>query len=144
MKQRHRAREVVLQLLYRQEMANTGDALKDLTQHFEHFKVPAELREFAAQLVTGTMQEQAKLDELITTHASNWKLNRMSFVDRSLLRMSIYEMLHFPETAHAIVIDEAIELAKQFGTAETPAFINGILDVIKTSIEKPETNGDNQ
>ncbi|OFZ53121.1 MAG: transcription antitermination factor NusB [Bdellovibrionales bacterium RIFOXYC1_FULL_54_43] len=140
MKSRHHAREIALQILYQYDMegqgrtgpaeAETQKFISDLTHHFEHFEVPQELREFVAQLVVGTVTEVSALDAAIEKHAANWKLNRMPIVDRSLLRMAIYEMTHFPDTAASIVIDEAIELAKQFGTEETPGFVNGILDAV--------------
>ncbi len=157
---RHRAREVALQILYRYDVALQGknsnpvtigenklrlnvpdnrlspadrERVVDLASHFEHFQVPAEVREFAALLVSGTLRELAALDELLERQASNWKVSRMALVDRSLLRMSLYEMLHLPETPDTVVIDEAVELAKQYGNAESPGFVNGILDAIKKS-----------
>jgi N utilization substance protein B len=153
---RHQAREVALQILYRYDMALQGvtnvhvptgpspvkpnltaapvPVIEDLNRHFDHFNVPEELRGFAAELVAGSLRELARLDGLLEKHASNWKVGRMGFVDRNLLRMSIYELSHFPDTPPSVVIDEAIELAKQFGTAESPAFINGVLDAIKGAI----------
>ena len=146
MKSRHRAREVALQILYRYDVAKPSgptpndlnqQMLRELGQHFDHFQVPVELREFAGQLVAGTLNEITELDSVLETHASNWKVARMPSVDRSLLRMSVYELKHFPETDASVVIDEAIELAKQFGTAETPSFVNGILDAYrKTMVDK--------
>jgi N utilization substance protein B len=142
-KPRHRAREVALQILYRYDVASqTGatpipqgtDLLKDLNHHFDHFQVPADLREFSAQLVAGTLTKQSELDALLEKHVSNWKVTRLSGVDRSLLRMAAYELMSFPETAPSVVIDEAIELGKQFGTEDTPAFVNGVLDSIKGAL----------
>lgn len=139
MNARHRAREVALQILYRYDLdlqsngtqPPTGPALAtELTRHFDHFKVPANLREFAAELVAGTLREIAALDQKIEAHATHWKVSRMAAIDRSLLRMAIYEMSHFPDVPRNVTIDEAVELAKQFGTADTPAFVNGILDAI--------------
>jgi N utilization substance protein B len=105
--------------------------LNDLTRHFDHFKVPEELRGFAAQLVSGTLQKVGELDPIIEASTSNWKMNRLAPVDRSLLRMATYEMRSIPETPASVVINEAVELAKQFGNEETPSFINGILDSIR-------------
>src|SRR5690348_4596070 len=102
MKSRHRAREIALQILYQYDLAShstgqpvpQGSALiHGLQRHFEHFAVPETLREFTAQLVAGTLQEIQNLDQLIEKHASNWKVTRMSSVDRSLLRLATYEML---------------------------------------------------
>lgn len=143
MKPRHRAREIALQILYQYDLAAhsagqilpTGQALiSGLQSHFEHFSVPDPLREFVGTLVAGTLTKATTLDETIEKHASNWKVARMSSIDRSLLRMAVYEMIHVDDVPDPVVIDEAIELAKQFGTSETPGFINGILDSIKSSL----------
>jgi transcription antitermination protein NusB len=140
MKARHRAREVALQILYQYDVkqstiansANAANAMAlDLNFHFDHFQVPEGLREFSAELVSGTLRDIPQLDALLEKHAANWKITRMSLIDRNLLRMATYELLHFPNIPESVTINEAIELAKQFGTAETPAFINGILDAIK-------------
>ncbi len=141
MQNRHRAREIALQILYRYDVAQngtprveppTGGALAtELSQHFDHFTISPDLRDFAAQLVAGTLLGQIELDGLLERHAANWKVARMSLVDRSLLRMAAFELKAMPETPASVVIDEAIELAKQFGTSDTPAFVNGILDAIK-------------
>jgi len=138
-KSRHRAREVAFQILYRFDLelhasgaeAPTGEALlKELVHHFDHFKVPEELREFAAGLVVGTLKTRPDLDPVIERHAAHWKVSRMGMVDRNILRMSLYEARHFPDIPSNVTIDEAVELSKQFGTEDTPAFINGILDAI--------------
>ena len=141
MSSRHRAREAALQILYRYDIATaTASPIKqphdgqgmldELGRHFEHFKVPLAFREFAANLVVGTLKQLTQIDLMLEKHASNWKLTRMSPVDRNLLRMSVYEMLNFPEIPRNVTIDEAIELAKQFGTADSPAFVNGVLDAV--------------
>ncbi len=143
MKPRHRAREVALQILYRYDVAAATEGIaipvgaelaKDLAKHFDHFQVPADLREFSAQLVAGTLTSRAELDALIEKNVSNWKLNRLGVIDRSLIRMAAYEMKSFPETSVSVVIDEAIELGKQFGNEDTAAFVNGVLDTLKTSL----------
>jgi N utilization substance protein B len=149
---RHQAREVALQILYRYDMAlqaanpdapatNPAHVIEELNHHFDHFSVPEELRGFAAELVAGSLRELPQLDALLEKHASNWKIGRMGFVDRNLLRMSIYELSHFPDTPASVVIDEAIELAKQFGTAESPAFINGVLDAVKGAVKPRAPQG---
>lgn len=148
MKSRHRAREVALQILYRYDVALQSDRTpipqgpelaRDLVRHFDHFQVSESLREFAATLVAGTAQQFSALDELIEKHASHWKVARMGYVDRALLRMATHELKDMPETPASVVIDEAVELGKQFGNEDTPAFVNGILDAIKGSLPRPET-----
>ena len=93
------------------------------------------LREYAAQLVAGTLREQTAIDAVLEKHAANWKVARMGFVDRCLLRMATYEMMNVSEVPPTVVIDEAIELGKQFGTADTSSFVNGILDAIHQSLK---------
>jgi transcription antitermination protein NusB len=146
MKIRHRAREVALQILYRydanitmaqQLLSNDGNSLsQDLVRHFDHFDVPEPAREFAAELVAGTLGQLTQLDELLEKHAVNWKVTRMGSIDRALLRMAAYELLNFPDIPLQVTIDEAVELSKQFGTTDSPAFVNGVLDAIAK--EKPE------
>ena len=141
MSNRHRAREAALQILYTYDIDSATSApgkaphdgqamLDELGRHFDHFKIPPAFREFATNLVVGTLKELKEIDLVLEKHAANWKLSRMSPVDRNLLRMAIYEMRNFPETPRSVVINEAIELAKQFGTADSPAFVNGILDAV--------------
>ena len=145
MNSRHRAREVAFQILYRFDLElhssgtppPAGEALlKELVHHFDHFKVPEELREFSAALVVGTLKTLPDLDPMIEAHASKWRVSRMGMVDRNLLRMGLYELSHFPDIPTSVTLDEAIELAKHFGAEETPAFLNGILD----SIVKEQAN----
>ncbi|HAR44339.1 MAG TPA: transcription antitermination factor NusB [Bdellovibrionales bacterium] len=144
MNARHKAREIALQFLYRhdpiseQKTSDDEELAEELTAHFVHFHVPPESRQFAAELIAGTLREISTLDPLLEQQASNWKLNRMATVDRCILRMAVYEMKHFPETPASIIINEAVELAKEFGTAETPAFVNGILDAIKPKLRTVE------
>lgn len=145
---RHHAREIALQILYRYDVnasgakngestpIPTGMALADdLKKHFEHFQVTEGVREFAAELVVGTLAETARLDGEIEKYANNWKIARMALIDRNLLRMALFEMSRFKDIPAAITIDEAVELAKQFGTADTSSFVNAILDSYrKTSL----------
>ncbi|MBS1962410.1 MAG: transcription antitermination factor NusB [Bdellovibrionales bacterium] len=145
---RHHAREIALQILYRYDLnasaakgeaavpVPTGLALADdLKKHFEHFQVTEGVREFAAELVAGTLKNIPELDLEIEKYANNWKISRMALIDRNLLRMALFEMSRFKDIPAAITIDEAVELAKQFGTADTSGFVNAILDSYrKTSL----------
>ena len=156
---RHQAREVALQILYRydiglQAAANTqapgdiapeivaklaSELIGELNRHFDHFNVPLELRRSRPSWLPAPCA-RCPADGLLEKHAANWKIGRMGFVDRNLLRMSIYELSHFPDTPASVVIDEAIELAKQFGTAESPAFVNGVLDAVKDTDQRHRPN----
>lgn len=144
MKSRHRAREIALQILYQYDLnqqtqgkiiPQNQSLVNELVNYYNHFKIAEELREFIGQLVVGTLKETSSLDAILEKHTTHWKISRMSAVDRSLLRMAVYEMTHMVETPRTVVIDEAVELAKQFGTADTPAFINGILDQIQVQVQ---------
>jgi N utilization substance protein B len=87
------------------------------------------VRQFAETLVLGTLRHRDDLDVLISASADNWRLDRMSSVDRNILRLAIFETIfHRPPTPPAVVIDEAVELAKRYGTADSGRFVNGILD----------------
>ncbi|HSK76159.1 MAG TPA: transcription antitermination factor NusB [Thermoanaerobaculia bacterium] len=83
---------------------------------------------YAQDLVRGTVEHQEKIDDMIRAQADNWRLERMPAVDRNILRLAIYEMLHERETPKLVVMDEAIELAKKFGSEQSGRFVNGLLD----------------
>lgn len=144
MKSRHRAREVALQILYRYDVAQQThgtpapqgtELLNELTHHFKHFDVPDGVHEFTTRLVAGTLSQLSVLDALLEKHVSNWRIARLGYVDRSLLRMAAYELTQIKDTPSSVVIDEAIELGKQFGTEDTPSFVNGVLDTLRKDAE---------
>jgi len=88
-------------------------------------------RPFAERLVHGVAGRQSELDRWIVASAENWRLERMAVVDRNVLRLAVYEMLEDPDTPAAVVIDEAVEIAKKFGSSASGSFINGVLDAIR-------------
>jgi N utilization substance protein B len=92
--------------------------------------LPFVVRRFAEELILGVAENLEKIDQVIEEHSTNWALDRMARVDLSLLRMAVFELLYRPETPTSVIINEAIEIGKRFGTKETPAFVNGILDKI--------------
>jgi transcription antitermination protein NusB len=139
MKPRRKAREVAFQTLYRFDidylqakgpLPETRLLAEETQKHFDHFGIPSESREFANQLVSGTLKDLSKIDETIQAHAAHWRLERVSHVDRNLLRIASYEIMEFPDIHPSVTIDEAVELAKQFGTEKSASFVNGILDAI--------------
>ena len=142
---RHKAREVAFQVLYRYDVARkatgaeppAGPALaQELRGHFEHFDVTDEARSFAAELVSGTLSNAEDLDKRVEATSANWRLSRMGFVDRSILRLAAYELFHMPQIPASVTIDEAVELAKRFGAENTPAFVNGVLDALARAASK--------
>ena len=123
---RRRARELALQMLYEHDLAGT-----EPTEMFDRSDLRATAtttRRFVEHLVSGTLAHREDLDALITKQADHWRLARMPVVDRNILRLALFELLHEPDTPHAVVIDEALEIAKRYSTPRSSQFINGILD----------------
>jgi N utilization substance protein B len=126
---RRKARELALQMLFQHDMS--GNAPDMILSTFEELqKSKPNTREFAVKVFKGTVDNLAKIDDMITAQADNWRIERMAVVDRNIIRMSIYEFLHENDTPKLVIIDEAIEIAKKFGTQKSSQFINGILDGI--------------
>ena len=128
---RHLGRERAVQWLYQWELS--GLDLDDVLSRQHQVEVHAPDRErdaWAVELVRGTARELHKIDPLITQHATNWRIERMAVVDRVILRLGVYELLCTPETPPAVVIDEAVELARTFSADQAVAFVNGVLDAV--------------
>lgn len=110
----------------------SGGSPEDLfTDFWEGLEAPEPVRSFAEKLVMGTFNESDRLNEEIGASAEHWRMDRMATVDRNVLRMAAWEMLFDRETPPAVIIDEAIEIARKFGSEDSGGFINGILDSIK-------------
>jgi transcription antitermination protein NusB len=135
MAKRSKAREVVLQVLY-QDDVNAGGKLPDF-EDFLRLRLHDEetLVTFARSLINGVRRNRVELDALLTKTADNWSLERMAATDRNVLRMGTYEILH-TQTPGAVVINEAVELARRFGSAQSAQFVNGILDKFVAGHEK--------
>jgi transcription antitermination protein NusB len=97
----------------------------------------AAMRLFAEPLIRGALEHRAEADELIKKHAQNWDLHRMAAVDRNILRLAIYEMLHRDDIPPVVSINEAVDIAKKFSTQDSGKFVNGILDKIKGELMRP-------
>jgi N utilization substance protein B len=126
---RHQAREIALQILFQTEFSA-------LISHHDYLSlleetVPKESVEYADLIVRGVKNFQKEIDATIQATSAHWTLQRMSVVDRNVLRISIFEMKHSSELIQpGVAINEAIELAKQYGSAESASFVNGILDSV--------------
>jgi len=97
----------------------------------------AEVRLFAEPLIRGTLQYRDEADAIITKHAINWELHRIAAVDRNILRLAIYEMLHRDDIPPVVSINEAVDIAKKFSTQDSGKFVNGILDKVKSELMRP-------
>jgi N utilization substance protein B len=127
---RRKAREVALQFLYQLDLHEADDPTPYEREFWERHPVDPDTRAFAEALVRGSKQHQGKIDQLLAQYTEHWELDRMAVVDRNILRMAVYELLWQPEVPPKAAINEAIEIAKKFGTTESSRFINGVLDRI--------------
>lgn len=127
---RRKAREVALQFLYQLDLRGEADPAASAEEFWSAHSLDAEAHTFADELVAGTKRHQAEIDRVIAQFAEHWDLERMAVVDRNVLRLGVYEMLWHPEVPAKVTINEAIEIAKKFGTRESSRFINGMLDRI--------------
>ncbi len=124
---RRRGRELALQMLYQHEIAGTD--VDAMASSFEELAVaPEATREFALSLARGVIAKLPDLDLRLVDQADNWRLERMAAVDRNILRLALYELLFASDTPPAVVIDEAVEIAKRFGSERSSQFVNGVLD----------------
>jgi N utilization substance protein B len=130
MGKRRKSRELALQFLYQLDLNSGDDPAPYETEFWSRHPVDAAARAFADELVRGTKQNQPKIDHLIAQSAEHWDLDRMAADDRNILRLAAYELLFQYDVPPKVVINEAIEIAKKFGTAESGRFINGVLDRI--------------
>ena len=142
MGKRREGREAALQFLYQLDL--TDEPAEDLFTRFWTLRsgpgkpeASAKTRAFTEQLVAGVLAHKAEIDERIKASAANYDLHRIAAVDRNILRIGIYEMLHAPDVPPVVSINEAIEVAKKFASEESSRFINGILDRVRGELNRP-------
>jgi N utilization substance protein B len=132
---RRKSRELAIQALFFMDMTDRFTEEK-LSLFCDNFLPAAQVRPFFLHLVRGVSSARADIDTLIERFSSNWKIGRMSGVDRNVLRVGVFEMLCCPDIPFKVSINEAIDLGKKFGTDESGSFVNGILDSIRIAMEK--------
>jgi N utilization substance protein B len=137
---RHHSRRAALQVLYAADVsAQAGSAPPQLAEVFEriaaHFDLHGGAHAFAQELVLGVEAHRAEIDAGIAACARNWRIERMAAVDRNVLRLATWELLH-TATPHSVVIDEAVDLAREFGSDASPAFVNGVLDALARGLRE--------
>ena len=131
---RHHARMAVVSLLYAYDLGN-GNIAEHTAEILEEKKIRNKQKDFALSLYEGVLQNIEKCDEAIITHLKDWDFERLGSIERATLRLASYEII-FGELDSAVVINEAVEITKAFGTEQSPKFINGVLDAI--SKDEPE------
>jgi N utilization substance protein B len=136
MARRSRAREVALQLLFQRD--HNPQVERPRIERFVHARLREPgLESFCLSLYDGVVAQQSDIDQRLAEAAENWRLPRMAAVDRNVLRLGAYELLHMPETPPNVVLDESIELARRYGAQDSSAFVNGVLDKLRQSSVSP-------
>ena len=140
---RHRSRQRALQVLFlwdqrKQDIEEAISSFYETLGSEEENPQPTPPDEFMESLVRGTVGGSGEIDQRISAKSANWRIERMSAVDRNILRLAIYEMNQL-KTAPAVAIDEALELARQFSGEESVAFINGVLDAVRRGEDQPNS-----
>lgn len=141
--QRRECRAAAFQFLYAWSVNAPANLAADLALFFEHLDKPRDHYAFAEELIHGTIEHAAEIDSHIKALAHNWEFERVARIDLAILRLAIFEMLHRKDIPPVVSINEAIDLSKQFSTADSKRFINGILDRMKDKLgrdaRKPTT-----
>ena len=137
MPSRRKSREFAMQMLYQWEICGYTPAQVEAT-FFANNRADAEVEGFARALFEGAINDIDRLDHLIREQAESWRLERMAAVDRNILRVALYELLHHPETPAPAVINEALEIARRFSTGDSVEFVNGLLDGIRKTLPPRE------
>jgi N utilization substance protein B len=130
---RRKAREIALQTLYAEEVSG-ADWRAAFHDNVERRKSSDEVVEYAMRLVVNVTEEKADLDRRISERLENWALERVSVVDRTILRIALSELLHCPEVPTNVIMNEAIEIAQKFSTADAGRFVNGVLDSLAREV----------
>ena len=131
---RRRSRELAMQVLFYMDMSRS-DSKELLELYCKNFPISKKILPFFLELVKGVIHLKSEIDSIIERFSSNWKISRMSCVDRNILRIAVYELLFCKDIPSKVSINEAIDIGKKFGTEDTGAFINGILDGVNMAIE---------
>ncbi len=126
---RRRAREFALQVLYQIDVTHR-EVDKALKLFWDNFVSDEEARDFCERLVRGVVEHRDEINRLIESQAEHWKMSRMTRIDRNILRLAVYEFLYCEDIPPKVTMNEAVDIGKKFGTEESGAFINGILDGI--------------
>ena len=134
---RRDAREAAVQFLYQLDTHKPADVEKALEEFWRQNDAKQNVRDFANDLLRGTLEKKAEIDTKIASLADNWDFARLAVVDRNILRLALYEMLFRTEIPPVVSINEAIEIAKKFSSAESGKFVNGLLDRVKKDLLRP-------
>jgi transcription antitermination protein NusB len=132
---RRKSRELALQMLFQSDMGKQDADHVRRTFWAEHETATPDVRGFADDLFRVATDRSSEIDQLIERHAEHWRMDRMAAVDRNLLRAAVAELLAYPDTPRAVVINEALEIARKFSSPESVQFVNGVLDSVGKALE---------
>lgn len=132
---RRKAREYALKILYMIDIRKENYTSL-MNEFWENIKENEKVKDFSNEIVKGVMENIEKIDKIISNVSLNWEIERMSYIDRNILRIGTYEIIFKNDIPHPVSINEAIEISKEYGDADSPKFINGILHKIKEIAEK--------
>lgn len=137
MQDRRKARTIALEIIYQKEITNNSlDEIIKNRRRMGEYEIPSE---FSMSLVRGVVNHQEELDDLVSNYANNWALDRMPLLDRNIIKISLYEMLYEQDIPFSVSINEAVELAKIFGTEDSRRFVNGVLGKIASELQASKT-----
>jgi len=136
---RRKSRESALQVLYQLEITKQ-EGPEAITRWKDHFSSREETDAFSERIVLGVLEHAREINQLIERFSENWRLERMNLVDRNILRMAIFELLHCSEIPPKVTLNEAIDLGKRYGSEDSGSFINGILDRIQKEVVRKRTD----
>jgi len=134
---RREGREAAIQFLYQRDLGG-GAGISDLQEFYAFRGLSPSARRFCEGLVSGLLDHTADIDVALREHTQNYELDRLSAVDRNILRLAVHEMLFCDEIPPVVSINEAIDIAKKYGTEESGRFVNGVLDKIKATLKRPD------
>jgi transcription antitermination protein NusB len=137
---RTKARECAFQMLYQWDV--TREPMDRVAGLFWQVRTSTpETQAMAERLARGGQAEVERLDEAIAAASTNWRFERIAAVDKNILRIAAYELMKEPQTPSRVIIDEAVEMAKRFGEADSPPFVNGVLDAVMRKVRGPQDGG---
>ena len=139
MGKRTQSREIALQVLYQIDMSE-GMTEETFDLFWEHFTPPDDLKEFSQKIVNGVCQHEEEIDVIIEHYSEHWRLKRMTIVDRNILRLAIFELMYCDDIPPKVVLNEAVELGKKFGSDKSGSFVNGILDKVAHRIARLQSD----
>ena len=139
MGKRSKSREIALQVLYQIDVSN-NDVEEAFNLFWHHFTPSEDLKDFSQIIVQGVYHHIEEIDAIIEHYSEHWRLERMSIVDRNILRSAIFELMFCADVPTKVVLNEAVELGKKFGSNKSGSFVNGILDKVAHSIDRIQTS----